>query len=90
MKELTQEQVIERGVVAKALLTDERYMSFFQEQKQLILESIANTKPEERATRETLYHQLNGLSDVLGTMQSYVDAAEAILKLKETEQKEVD
>lgn len=79
LPELTQEQVVERGVAAKLLLSDERFRSFFDETKALILTSIGNTLTEARDERETLYLRYNALNDLLGTMQSYVDAAEAIL-----------
>ncbi len=72
--------MLNRGAAAQRLLNDQTYISFFLETKQLILESIANTKPTEADKRENLYFQLNGLSDVLGTAQSYVDAANAILE----------
>jgi hypothetical protein len=85
LPELTQEQVVERGVAAKLLLSDDRFQSFFEETKSLILESIGNTLPTSRDERESLYLRYNALNDVLGTMQSYVDAAEAIQNLSESE-----
>lgn len=84
--ELSQEQVIERGVAAKLLLADPRFQSFFSETKELLLESIGNTKPEDSAEREALYFRYTALNDLLGIMQSYSDAAEAILKLRDTEE----
>lgn len=83
--ELTQEQIIERGVAARLLLTDERFGSFFEETRDLLLESIGNTLPDEREHRENLYFRYQALNDLLGIMQSYVDASEAILKLTESE-----
>lgn len=87
MTELTEDKLIERGVAAQRLLSDQTYMSFFLETKKNILECIANTQPHEAAKRENLYFQFNGLSDVLGTMQSYVDAAERAIQ-KRNEQTE--
>lgn len=81
MPELTQEQVVERGVAARLLLSDERFKTFFDETKSLMLESIGNTLPTQTAEREALYHRYNALNDLLGIMQSYVDASEAILNL---------
>jgi hypothetical protein len=86
---LTQEQVVSRGVSAKLLLSDARFQSFFEETGDLILQSIANTTPENSAEREVLYFRYNALRDLTGIMQSYVDAAEAILKLQDIE-KEID
>lgn len=75
---MTEDQIIERGAAASRLLNDQVYLDFFLETKRNILECIANTNPLETTKRENLYFQFNGLSEVLGTMQSYVDAAEAI------------
>lgn len=83
---MTQEELIERGVAAKLLLSDPRFSYFFDETKRLLLECIGNTIPEASTERETLYLRYNALNELLGTMQSYVDAAEAILE--ENEQKE--
>ena len=77
---MDEDQVIQRGVVASRLLNDTEYTAFFEETKGLLLQCILNTNPEDTAKRECLYHQLNGLSEVLGTMHSYVDATEAILE----------
>ena len=75
---MDQELVIQRGAAAAALLSNRDFNWFFEDLTHLTLESILNTKPEDTKARENLYFQLNGLRDLLGTMQSYADAAEAI------------
>lgn len=80
-----QEQVIQKGVAAKLLLSDPTFQHFFEVTKSDILEAIGNTEPKETAEREILYLRFNALSDLLYTMQSYSDAAEAIQKFRETE-----
>ena len=85
LPELNQDQVLRRGLVARLLLSDDGFRSFFEETKELILSSIGNTQPEAKDERETLYLRFNALNDLLSTIQSYSDAAEAIQKLRETE-----
>lgn len=87
---MNEDQIIERGVAANALLTDERFLSFVNETSSLILESIGNTIPQDTEGREKLYFQFNGLQDVIGTMRSYVDAAKAILESREKPKEELD
>lgn len=82
---MTNEQITERGYAAKALLNDPTFKSFLEETRQLILESIGNTQPEASAERETLYLRYNALTDLMSTMQSYVDAADAIRTAHEQE-----
>jgi hypothetical protein len=83
LPDLTQEQIVERGAAAKLLLQDPRFQDFFEQTRNLTLVSMGNTLPENSIERERLYLQYNALGDLWGTMQSYVDAAEAILLLNE-------
>jgi hypothetical protein len=86
---VTEDELLEMGRVAEALLTDDNYMAFFHLTKRDILECIANTEPTDTARRELLYHQFNGLVEVLRTMQQYVDHAENV-KLRRAEQEDID
>ena len=67
-----------RGMVANAILQSEDNKWFYQNLKALILDSITQTKPEQNAERERLYFSYRAIDDLLGTMQSYVDASNAI------------
>jgi hypothetical protein len=51
-----------------------------------MLESIGNTQPTDTAGREALYHQYQAFDAIIGTMEQYRDAAEAILALEESEE----
>lgn len=75
---MTQEEILRRGAAAAALLSNNDFNWFFEDLTQRTLESILHTKPDDSPARENLYFQLNGLRDLLGSMQSYADAAEAI------------
>lgn len=67
-----------RGMVANAILQSEDNQWFYTNLKALILDSITQTKPEQTEERERLYFSYRAIDDLLGTMQSYVDASNAI------------
>jgi hypothetical protein len=75
---LTQEDIVRRGMVANAILQSEDNQWFYTNLKALILDSITQTKPEQTEERERLYFSYRAIDDLLGTMQSYVDASNAI------------
>lgn len=85
---MDQETVLRRGAAAAALLSNQDFNWFFEDVTQRTLESILNTKPDNQSARENLYFQLNGLRDLLGTMQSFSDAAEAIRQKNELQDME--
>ena len=75
---MTQEDIVRRGMVANAILQSEDNQWFYMNLKALILDSITQTKPEQTEERERLYFSYRAIDDLLGTMQSYVDASNAI------------
>lgn len=81
---MTQEDIVRRGRAALALLQSEDNQWFYTNLKSLILDSITQTKPEQTAERERLYFSYRAVDDLLGTMQSYVDAATAIQEQNES------
>lgn len=83
--EVTQEDIVRRGAVAASLLNSEDLQWFFDHLKQLTLETIGQTKPGETDRREKLYNQFRAVDDLLGIMQSYVDATNAIHNKNETD-----
>jgi hypothetical protein len=82
---MNEEQIVRRGAIASSVLQSEDYLSFYNELKSLTLESIAQTKPEQNDERERLYYQFKAVEDILGIMQSYIDAAKAINERNERE-----
>lgn len=67
-----------RGAIAASLLASEDLVWFFDLLKQLTLEGLSQTTPEQTQERERLYYSYRAVDDLLGVMQSYVDAAKAI------------
>lgn len=67
-----------RGAIAASLLNNPDLLWFFENLKQLTLETIGQTKPDQSDKRETLYNQFRAVDDLLGIMNSYVDATKAI------------
>jgi hypothetical protein len=82
---MNEEQIVRRGAIASSVLQSDDHISFYQELKSLILESITQTKPEDTSERERLYFQFRAVDDVIGIMQSYSDAAKAIHDKNESE-----
>lgn len=82
---MNEEQIARRGAIASNVLQSEDHLSFYNELKSLILEGIAQSKPEQHDERERLYYQFKAVEDVIGIMQSYKDAAEAIRQKNESE-----
>ena len=85
MTEFTEEDIVKRGAIAASLFDTPDYMWFFDHYKQLTLESIGQTKPEQTTEREQLFYQHRAVDEVLGIMMSYVDAAKAIHAKNESE-----
>lgn len=82
---MNEEQIVRRGAIASSVLQSEEHISFYNELKSLILEGIAQSKPEQYDERERLYYQFKAVEDVLGILQSYKDAAQAIHEKNERE-----
>jgi hypothetical protein len=82
---ISEEDIVRRGVIAGSLLASEDLKWFFSHLKQLTLETIGQTKPGELDRREQLFNQFRAVDDLLGIMQSYVDASKAIHTKNETD-----
>lgn len=82
---MSEEDIVRLGRVASALLTNEELLWFIDHLKQLTLESIAQTKLDDSASRERLYLQYQSIGDLVGIMESYKDASKAILEREESE-----
>lgn len=82
---MTEDDIVKRGAIAASLFDNPDFMWFFDHLKQLTLESISQTKPEQTKEREALYYQHKAVDDVLGIMMSYVDATKAIHEKNESE-----
>ena len=81
---MTEEEIIRRGAIAASLLSNDDLQWFFDHLKQLTLEAISQSRPEQQADRERLYNQFRSVDDILGIMNSYVDAAKAIHEKNES------
>ena len=75
----SEDGIVERGLLAEQYLGDSYFRGFFEETKELIAQSIVNTRPEHHKTRESLYYTHEGLINLLGTMQSYVEAKDQVI-----------
>lgn len=82
---MTEEEIIRLGRVSTALLDNHDLQWFISHLKQLTLESIAQTKLDDSASRERLYLQFQSIGDLVGIMESYKDASKAILERNESE-----
>jgi hypothetical protein len=82
---MTEDDIVRRGAIAASLFDNPDIMWFFNHYKELTLESIGQTKPEQYDQREQLFYQHRAVDEVLGIMMSYVDAAKAIHEKNERE-----
>ena len=85
---MNQEEIVSRGIQATRILEDQSIMSFFDEQLNLIKDSMFNTNPTEEKERDRLYFQHKGVVDFLGILESYKDAATTIITALEAENNE--
>lgn len=70
---------MERGDKAARFIGDPEFMSFVSEVKANNQASLFATSPQEIKTRESIYYRNLALDDILHTLESYVEAAAAIL-----------
>lgn len=82
----SEDDIVERGLLAESYLNDARFQSFFQETKDLLAQSIVNTLPEHVKSREKLYFTHEGLVNVLGTMSAYVEAKDQVIAKRNAEE----
>lgn len=82
---MTEEEIVRRGAIAASLFDNPDFLWFFDHLKQLTLETIGQTKPGDTGQRELLYNQYRAVDDLLGIMNSYVDATKAIHEKNESE-----
>ncbi len=72
-------EIIRRGTMALRLLADDEAMWFFRELERDIMAASFDQASTDAAQRESVYFQLKGIHDVLGRMDTYAKAAEAVL-----------
>jgi len=82
---LTEDDIVRRGAIAASLFDNPDFMWFFDHYKQLTLEAIGQTKPTQYDEREQLFYQHRAVDEVIGIMQSYIDATKAIHERNERE-----
>ena len=82
----SEDDIVERGLLAEQYLSDVNFMSFFDETKDLIAQSIVNTLPEHTKSREKLYFTHEGINQVLGTMSAYVEAKDQVIAKRNAEE----
>lgn len=76
--ELTEEELLVRGDAAARILSDVPLMGFIAEMAGDRLACLANTLPEDREGRETLYFEHRGLADLVAHLKAYALTASDI------------
>ena len=64
MTERTDRDIIERGEQARAVLEGPLFTEVIAEHRRSLLETIANSQPEDREIRENCYLQIQMLADL--------------------------
>lgn len=85
MKQLSTDETIARGILAAHILEDNNIISFFDEQLELIKESLVNTQPDEEKVRNSLYYQHKGVTEFLQILVAYKEAATQLITALEAE-----
>jgi hypothetical protein len=86
LTELSDEQKVQRGVLAGKYLEDETLMGFIDEMRAVLLTCIGNTQPEDHKLRTTLYYQHLGLVDLVAHLSAYRATAISINAADESQE----
>lgn len=86
LPELSDEQKVQRGVLAGKYLDDVLLMGFITEMRAVLLTCIGNTQPEDHKTRTTLYYQHLGLVDLVAHLETYRQTAIQINQSDESQE----
>jgi transcriptional regulator with AAA-type ATPase domain len=76
---MTNEQYIQRGNLAEALLTQETFQLVANELTQHYIQTSFNTDPLQKETRESCYFQARGLQDLIGVLNQWVAVRDQII-----------
>jgi len=72
---VTPEELVVRGQRAEALLANVDLMSFIEELKELLLEGIGNTEPNEYKLRDASYYEHRALNSLIAHLKLYSETA---------------
>jgi hypothetical protein len=75
---MTQEELLQKGKAAQAVLSNETIMSAFAELQEDLKTQMVNTSPEQSKERNVLYFQHLGVQNLLAYLSTYAAAAEQI------------
>lgn len=77
---MNQEQFIQRGNLAEALLTQETFQLAANELTQYYIQETFGTDPKEIQKREGYYFQAKGLHDMIGLLNQWVATRDQIIR----------
>lgn len=80
---MTEAETLRRGVIAASLLDAPEYMEFYEAEKQLLLQCIANTSPEHTTERERLYYMHRAIDQIIAHMQQCRATADELIANRE-------
>jgi hypothetical protein len=78
MKQLTDQEWLDRGVRAEELLSNQVFAQVVQDVIDYQLSAFLNSKPEDDKLRELAYHQATAMQQVIGVLQQWVAVKESI------------
>jgi hypothetical protein len=87
---VTEDQVLERGLKAEAILSLDVFCDLFDEVQNDITKQMLATSPEDTKTRETLYATYNGMRAFTNTLNGYRLAMLELVEARELEQENSD
>lgn len=81
---LTDDDVIKRGVQAKAILADEGLRFFFDDELERIRYASFNTPPDGGKLRSELYYRHHALTEFIISLTAYSNAADELIAAQES------
>ena len=88
MTENEQQEVIDRGVHAKALLENPAYTEAFDVTLERAFATFMSTSPDEGSVRDACWATCNALRELQATVEAFISNADLELKNREYDRKQ--
>ena len=83
---LNEQEMIDRGTAARELLDNPTFGAAYKTLMDIYLNTLVQTAPNDKESRESAYYQIRGIQDMVGIMNQWIIEKDNILEsLKETE-----
>lgn len=80
---MTEDEVIVLGQYCENLKQQENFTTLVKQFETQTIEFLLTTKPEDKEKREQIYASMNGVRDLLGLMDFYINTKNEIIEKQE-------